>query len=322
MEVEDLKSLINDPSADADADMICIEALDVLDNGEDWEKAKLADFLSELMMTDGAKIAKANPQAYDDYQYYILALALSTFASLSEDDQATLLKQRMLAAVGYGIDLNVIPEQYYELYYTEESVANAFKEFSDLLMQNQESLGAAPLEIDGKKYLPQLRYWILDYTKFPTKVAKRTALERVNYINTGYNTRQLTQIQRSHLVEVLSLYDTLVNPPFDQINLREFVYIPTSEEDSGTDDLENVPELKPAQPQIAPKVNPRPEEVKAPMAAPALPKSEQKQPVTQNVFKPEDPLAEIIRREKAIQVARHDALIQQKLDNLKKKVSK
>ena len=91
------------------------------------------------------------------------------------------------------------------------SYSNLFAGFSQLVRQNTEQLGSGSVEVGGVKYLPQLRYWLLDYAKSPSQSARRSSIDRLNYVNTSPNARQLTQPQRAWLLEVLKLHDALAS---------------------------------------------------------------------------------------------------------------
>jgi hypothetical protein len=77
---------------------------------------------------------------------------------------------------------------------------------------NSEQFGSQPIEVEGRRLLPQLKYWLLDYAKFPSRVAKRGPVERLNYVNQSPNTKALPQGQRELLLRILKLYDEFLNP--------------------------------------------------------------------------------------------------------------
>jgi hypothetical protein len=212
MDIERFKQLVHDPNSQEGFDNIQAEAEALLEFSNLTERLEFVEYLSEILGQQGKVIQQKSPQYYDKYQYFWLMLVFNSFVGLSEEDQENMLKQRVLSAVKVGFDQDEILTQYYDAYATEKFITEQFKHLSQKLADNSETIGAAPIEIDGKKFLPQLKYWILDYSKFPTKVAKRGSLERLNYINVSPNTRQLTQVQRQQLLQILELYDQLLNP--------------------------------------------------------------------------------------------------------------
>jgi hypothetical protein len=212
MDIERFKELVQDPSTQEGFDSIQNEAEALLEYSDLSERLDFVEYLSGVLAQQGKAIQQKNPEFYDKYQYYWLMLVFHSFVGLSEEDQENMLQQRILSAIKVGFDQDEILTQYYDMFSTEEFIGEQFKRLSQHLADNSESMGAAPIEIGGKKFLPQIKSWILDYSKFPTKVAKRGSLERLNYINVSPNTRQLTQVQRQQLLQVLELYDQLLNP--------------------------------------------------------------------------------------------------------------
>ena len=213
MDIERFKQLVQDPSSQEGFENIQAEAEALLEFSDLNERLEFIEYLSEVLGQQGKSIQQKNPEYYDRYQYFWLMLVFNSFVGLSQEDQENMLKQRLLSAIKVGFDQDEILTQYYDMYSTEEFISEQAKHLALQLADNLETLGAAPIEIDGKKFLPQLKFWILDYSKFPTKVAKRGSLERLNYVNVSPNTRQLTQVQRQQLLQVLELYDQFLNPP-------------------------------------------------------------------------------------------------------------
>ena len=212
MSINELQQLANDPLSEAGFSTIEAEVEAVLESGSLWERMQFVEFLSQLLAKQGKKIEQQKPEYYDRYQYFWLTLVLKSFTALDPDDQSNLLRQRVLSAIRIGFDPDELVNQFYETYSTDSFIAEHFRSYANDLLQNGETLGSAPIEIEGKKFLPQLKYWILDYTKCPAKVAQRGSLERLNYVNMSPNTRQLTQVQRQYLLQALHLYDLLMNP--------------------------------------------------------------------------------------------------------------
>ena len=213
MDIERFKQLVQDPSSQEGFENIQAEAEALLEFSDLNERLEFIEYLSEVLGQQGKSIQQKNPEYYDRYQYFWLMLVFNSFVGLSQEDQENMLKQRLLSAIKVGFDQDEILTQYYDMYSTEEFISEQAKHLALQLADNLETLGAAPIEIDGKKFLPQLKFWILDYSKFPTKIAKRGSLERLNYVNVSPNTRQLTQVQRQQLLQVLELYDQFLNPP-------------------------------------------------------------------------------------------------------------
>jgi hypothetical protein len=181
---------------------------------------EILDYLSEVLQNRGSEIESKSPQLYESYQKYWINLAFSSFVSLEVADQENLLKTRIFFAIEHGYDLNDLLKQFYSFFESDEFIKEIFRSFSKDLEQNSEQFGTMPVEFEGHKMLPTLKYWIMDYAKFPSKMSKRGSVERLNYINQSTNTRSLTQIQRQNLLKILKFYDDLLNGerPVVQVN--------------------------------------------------------------------------------------------------------
>ncbi|GAC1413395.1 MAG: hypothetical protein NVSMB66_5260 [Candidatus Doudnabacteria bacterium] len=180
------------------------------------------NYVNEILQKRGTEIENKFPQLYDRYQFYWVKLAFIAFPLLETVDQGNLIKSRVLFAVQNGLDSDRFLRNYYSLFESDEFVKNNFREFAKSLEQNDEQFGKMSIIVDGRKMLPTLKYWILDYSKFPSKVARRTSVERLNYINQSVNTRALTQTQRQTLLKILKLFDDLINGerPITQVNSK------------------------------------------------------------------------------------------------------
>jgi hypothetical protein len=321
MDIDDVKSFVEDPLQEYEHDLLTAEYEALLTDGTAWERRKFVDYMSELLAADGPRLQSGNPEYYDDYQNYWLITALNVITYFPPEDREAIVARSIFAAVKRGFDPDDLLEQYYVEYASERFVAEQFASLLKGLKANQEPLGSAPIEIEGRKYLPQLRYWILDYTRFPSKVAQRGSLERLNYVNTSTNARQLTQVQRQYLMQVLKFYDDLNNPKAPRGKVEATVYDVEEEliPDTLAEQSEDISaEAEEPQEQLPAAVSEKPpvtvQTPPAPVPA-ALVRSTPAQ-------EPSVPLSEIVQREKEIMTARHDALIEQKLEDLRKKVSK
>ncbi|MDB4940404.1 MAG: hypothetical protein JWO40_829 [Candidatus Doudnabacteria bacterium] len=192
---------------------------------------ELLDFINGVLQSKGSEIEAKFPQLYESYQNYWVKLAFATFVLLESVDQDSLLKTRFLNAVNEGINPDDLIKQFYNFYESDEFVKQVFRSLAVDLEQNTEQFGAMPIEIEGRKMLPTLKYWIMDYSKFPSKVAKRGSIERLNYINQSSNTRSLPQMQRQTLLRILKFYDDLNNAerPVVQANRNRSRAIPVGQ---------------------------------------------------------------------------------------------
>lgn len=184
----------------------------VLDDGTADEQIDFATFLSEFLSKEGAVIQKQNPKMYDAYQRMWYSLVISGFISLSPEDQQGLLMQKVGYAAQNDINLDLILRQYYRQKYAQEDIEIITRTFAKFLEQNTETLGTNPITVQGRRFLPAIKYWIMDYASFPSKNAKRGSIDRLNYINQSINTRPLTQVQKQQLLKILKLYDEFLNP--------------------------------------------------------------------------------------------------------------
>ncbi len=210
MQASDLSQFITDPSSAQDAQLIREQTEDILLYGDNVEKQEYLALLSDILAKNGTKLENGNVQLFDQYQGLWVRLAFGSFINLSTADQNNLLEKRLLFAIENGLEPSDLLKDFYSYYEDESVVSGLLKALSRSLEKNDETLGNAPIEIEGKRYAPAMKYWILDYSKFPSKSAHRSAVERLNYSNQSPNTRQLTQVQRQSLLKFLKLYDDLV----------------------------------------------------------------------------------------------------------------
>lgn len=169
------------------------------------------NFLNAMLQARGQEIESKFPNLYDKYQAYWVKLAYLCFPVLQSADQDSLLSTRLLTAIQNGFEPDHFLADYYNLYESDDFIKQNFRNFIKNIEQNNEHFGTAPVEIEGHKLMPTLRYWIQDYSQFPSKVAKRGSVERLNYVNQSQNTRVLPQSQRQLLLKVLKFYDDLIN---------------------------------------------------------------------------------------------------------------
>jgi hypothetical protein len=210
MDIEDgiklfFKSLIDQQSID----FIDLQFNDLFHDKEAADSAYLADFLSE-QINKTPSLAANYPELYDYYQMVINLLSFKALPILKAVAQHEMLQKRLLYAIQKGYNLDEAIKRFFEMH-EQGIVANLFHSFVADLQQNSEALGTQPIELDGKRLLPQIKNWILDYSKFPSHSAKRGSIDRLNYLNQSPNVRSLTQGQRQQLSKILKAYDDFVN---------------------------------------------------------------------------------------------------------------
>jgi hypothetical protein len=187
-----------------------IDIADTLWNGTLADHQDCADqLMAYLTGADGQALARADAQQYDGLVKQWTLLSFGAFTILKADEQQNLLKTRLLVAIQAGYSAEDFTRAHFDMYESDEFLAPLFQSYSQLIRQNTEQLGSGSVEVAGTKYLPQIRYWVLDYSKAPSQSARRSSIDRLGYVNASPNTRQLTQAQRSWLLEVLKLYDLL-----------------------------------------------------------------------------------------------------------------
>lgn len=178
--------------------------------GDLKEKRDLLEYLSAVLSREGENIESKSPEFYEKLQSGWLALAFGSFPILSDDDRDSLLQKKIFTAIQKGFNPDQIIKEYFLIYESDEFLQNLFKHLKEVLDANTESLGSLPIEVEGKRMLPTIKYWLLDYSKFPSKVAKRGSVERLNYLTQSANVRQLTQGQRQNLSKLMKFYDDLI----------------------------------------------------------------------------------------------------------------
>lgn len=210
MEIEDIKEIIVDPK-DKDRLRVLLDFTDeIINAGEMVEREELQQFLAGFLSKNGQTIEQDDPDLYQEIQTKWLLLAFSELSFLEKSDQENLLSKKIFSAIQRGLDPDEIVKQYFARYESDEYVRELFRNYLEALDQNTETLGSLPIEVEGKRMLPNIKYWLLDYSKFPSKNARRGSVERLNYLTQSANVRQLTQGQRQNLSKLLKFYDDLI----------------------------------------------------------------------------------------------------------------
>ncbi len=212
MDISELQATTKNPPSADDFETIRESAEDCLEFGTVQDKMDYADYISGILSQDAAGLSKSNPEIFDKFEDIWALLAFGAFIVYPSADQDNLLRTRLLFAVQSGFNPDDLIRQYYYFFNSDDFITYNLKLFVKSIEQNSESLGDFPIVIEGKKMLPQIKYWALDYSKYPSLVAKRGSVERLNYANRSQNVAQLTQIQRQNLLKILKFYDDLQNP--------------------------------------------------------------------------------------------------------------
>ncbi|MEK7652236.1 MAG: hypothetical protein AAB351_03520 [Patescibacteria group bacterium] len=211
MRLSDIQEYFLNLSSADNFEAIKLQADGVIQAGDPADAEDFLNLLSKSLAAQGNTVQSTNPQMYDQYEAMWTLLAFKAFPTLNSDDQENLLKTRFFFAIQNGYNPDAIVNEFFLDYQDDSVVKNKFGIFVKYLLSNAERLGSNTVEIEGKKYLPELRYWIQDYSKFPSKTPKRGSVERLAYINQSGNVRSLTQVYRQALLRVLKFYDDLVN---------------------------------------------------------------------------------------------------------------
>lgn len=207
---DDLKKNIGDPTTDDGFAALKQEADEQLASGYMADQSDLVNYISESLVNH-PQLAAQNPKRYDELQKYWAFLAFAALPSYKRADQANLLQKRLLYAMQKGYDPDDFLREFYSIYESYDFIKDQFQTYAKDLEANTETFGTQPIDVEGKRVVPQLKNWILDYAKFPQKVARRGTVERLNYTNQSVNTKSLPQGQRQLLMTVLKFYDDLLN---------------------------------------------------------------------------------------------------------------
>jgi hypothetical protein len=221
MYLDELKKDIGDPLSEDGFQLLTDEVATQVATGYIADQMDLVNYISQLLTDKGQQVAKDNPKRYDELQRFWVSLAFAAFQGYSLSDKDNLLQRRILYAIQKGFDPQILLNQTYSLYHSEAFIQEVFRGYAHDLEENTETFGSAPITVEGRRMLPQLKYWVLDYSKFPSKVAKRGAVERLNYVDNSANTKALTQGQRDTLLSILKLYDEFLNPTIPEQDASE-----------------------------------------------------------------------------------------------------
>lgn len=176
------------------------------------EHLDFASFLASFLVKEGAIMEKQDPKMYGAYQLMWYNCVFSAFPALSADDQRNILSQRVLAAALIDADIDEIMLSYFNHGYSLQDASAEGRTLANGLEQNNETLGTNPITVQGRRYLPAIKYWIMDYANFPSQSGRRGSIDRLNYANRSPNVRPLTQVQKQALMRILKLYDSFLNP--------------------------------------------------------------------------------------------------------------
>lgn len=212
MTLDELKQNIGDPTSDDGFNVLQDEVESEIQAGYMADQIDLANYIAQSLVGVSTQLATQNPKRYDDLQKYFTLLSFSAFPACQPQEKINLLQKRLLYAVQKGLDTDEFLKQFYALYENLEFIQTLFRSYAKYMEDNSEQFGSQPIEVDGRRLLPQVKYWLLDYAKFPSRVAKRGPVERLNYANQSPNTKALPQGQREILLRILKLYDEFLNP--------------------------------------------------------------------------------------------------------------
>jgi hypothetical protein len=216
MTLDEIKQIIGDPASDEGFEQIQLEAEDLLQTGSISDQMDFANYLAGILADPVIGLATKDPKRYDDIYRYFALLSFTAFLAYSPQDKINLLQKKILYAIQKGFDPDILLKQFYTFYESPTFINDIFHSFAKYMEDNTEQFGSQPIEVDGRRMLPQLKYWLLDYAEFPSRVAKRGPVERLNYVNQSANTKALPQGQREILLRVLKLYDEFLNPNIPQ----------------------------------------------------------------------------------------------------------
>jgi len=209
-DISELKNQIQNPISDEGFELIKQEVEDQIDSGYLVDQIDLVNYISQVLVDNGPELTSKNPKLYDEFQKCWALLAFAAFPGFAPSDQSNLLQKRLLYAIQKGFDPDDLLREIFSLYESYDYIKEILAVYAHDLESNTEGFGTLPVEVEGKRYLPQVKYWVLDYSRFPSKVAHRGTVERLNYIDQSQNTKPLAQGQRQILLKLLKFYDDLI----------------------------------------------------------------------------------------------------------------
>lgn len=215
-DVDYLKHFINKIDAN-NAPVVIKYGEGALQSGIYDDCVDFASYLSFLMSAGGQEFQLSDPQLYSQCLVLWYELIFKGFVVLHNDDQANILQNRILYPLENGTDPDLIAKGYYEFGYSENKMRELLRTLANDLEQNNETLGTNPITVQGRRYLPAVKYWIMDYANFPSQSGRRGSIDRLNYVNKSQNVRPLTQTQKQTLLKILKLYDSFLNPELPPI---------------------------------------------------------------------------------------------------------
>lgn len=229
-EVNFIKNLIDTLNSDENFISLQYYCQGFLDENIPDQCVEFAAYLSELLAKEGPVLEKQKPKMYEEYQKMWYQLVLRGFSALGPEDQSNILEHKLLFMIQRGMEPEEILSQYLKSKYFFEDDQIVLKTLAKYFEQNTETLGTNPITVQGRRFLPAIKYWLMDYASFPSKNAKRGSIDRLNYVNQSINTRPLTQVQKQQLLKILKLYDELLSPemPVERKKERTEVRAPSA----------------------------------------------------------------------------------------------
>lgn len=141
----------------------------------------------------------------------INSFELEVFDHLPEEEVKNLVNEDLLYFLP---NLNMV-EEIKKYYVVSNATADVDwnKDYLRNLQTNEEILGKSKISVDRKLVEPTVQNWITDYIiSVPSEVSRRGAFDEIQYIKMSPNVKTLSPNEQTALLEILKLYNWLLNP--------------------------------------------------------------------------------------------------------------
>lgn len=163
----------------------------------------------EEMMNQAPEIEKSNPSLFNKYNNFVFLLKWMDISALTPEEVGELVKEHLLLAIKYGVEVEKRITSYMILYNDMETGGKLRWKLIELIRENEEKFND-----EGLKYIKD---WVKNYEGSFDIKKRRETLEQMGYMNRNENVRKLGKDKRDLLLTLIKFYDFLRFKPVKEI---------------------------------------------------------------------------------------------------------